>query len=118
MAKFTAEQQLAAWESTSIINTMNALSNNKDREELRDLATRMHLPKKRYKGTCVDRVRSVLGKQSYCWNGSQRYWVWEIGDEVRIFVSPVTGISFEVNEKLRAEDQLARLRVFVAILEA
>ena len=44
-----------------------------------------------------------LGKQSYCWTGEYKYWVWET-EKWRIYVSNKRGVAFEVLETLSPQE--------------
>jgi len=118
--RLTAEQRLAVWESTPVINTMHVMV-KQDVDTLRRFLLRMHMPLKPPTLQCVARVRTQLGPQDYCWLGGsegRRYYVWELnGDRARVFVHNEGGISFEVNPKLTPREHLHELRKFVARLE-
>jgi hypothetical protein len=50
--------------------------------------------------SCVAFVKEALGRQDYCWLGSdRRYWVWE-RDDWRVYVNNVVGFTFEVRKGL------------------
>jgi hypothetical protein len=117
----TAEQRLEAWESTPVLNVMNVLSGD-DVARLHGLLLRLHMPARSIQARvpCVERTLALLGRQSYCWVGSggRRFYVWELGDRVRLFAHNEQGLSFEVNEKLTPREQLSELQAFVDRVEA
>lgn len=117
----TAAQRLEAWESTPVVNVMNVLSGD-DVARLHDLLLRLHMPANPVRAwtVCVERTRKLLGQQDYCWVGSggRRFYVWELGDRVRLFAHNEQGLSFEVNEKLTPREQINELQAFVDRLEA
>ena len=51
----------------------------------------------------VEFMKSRLGRQAYTWTGEFRFWVWE-GDDWRVYVSNIQGISVEVRATLSASD--------------
>ena len=46
----------------------------------------------------IDAHKDVLGRQTYCWTGSYRHWVWDYGT-YRVYVSK-RGISIEVDPEI------------------
>jgi hypothetical protein len=41
--------------------------------------------------------KQFLGKQSYCWTGYKKYWVWDFG-EWRVYINNIEGIGIEVSD--------------------
>ena len=52
----------------------------------------------------VEGCKKLLGKQSYCWTGEFRFWIWKF-ENCRIFVSNHQGISIELRKDL-TKDQV------------
>jgi hypothetical protein len=57
----------------------------------------------------VEAHKDVYGRQTYCWNGEFRNWVWDYG-KYRIYVSNQRGISIEVDPQFTASDTMVMLR--------
>jgi hypothetical protein len=90
-----AEDRLDAWSSTPIINVISP-------EQCGVVAAdcaRMMFYRDPPRAGHVQHMKHRLGRQSYCWTGEYRFWVWELfGNKVRIFASDIQGVSFEVAE--------------------
>jgi len=55
---------------------------------------------RKFAGEVTDTVEShklLFGKQSFCWTGEFRHWVWDL-DDYRLFVNNTKGIGIEVPE--------------------
>ena len=53
--------------------------------------------------------KEKLGKQSYCWTGSHKNWIWEFNDDgedlfMRVFVNNTQGISIEFPQNATQTD--------------
>lgn len=66
-------------------------------------------------GNYVKFHKKVFGKQTYCWNGEYRYWVWEF-DKWRVYVSNHMGISLEVEPDLSLPETIEIIRKYWAAL--
>lgn len=47
--------------------------------------------------------KEKLGKQSFCFNSNNRYWVWK-SERWCVYVSPLVGIQFEVSPECSSEE--------------
>lgn len=56
-----------------------------------------------------------LGKQSFCWTGVHRYWIWEY-PPIRVFVNNRKGIVFEVAPHLTVDEALNAFGVYMEAL--
>ncbi len=102
----TSAQKMEAWESEPVSNYKMT-----DRTWREFMSQQSNLWSQRPTGTTSVRwLVSLLGRQSYCWNGARRYWVWEL-DQTRVFAS-TRGISFEVGVDLTTRQTLSRWRDF------
>lgn len=59
--------------------------------------------------TLVEAHKRLLGRQTYCWNGEFRYWVWDYRTH-RIYVSNKKGIGIEVEPNFDADQTMEILR--------
>jgi hypothetical protein len=59
--------------------------------------------------TCVEMHKKLFGRQTYCWNGEFRYWVWDYGTW-RIYVANGKGIAIEVDPSFDAVATMKVLR--------
>ena len=57
----------------------------------------------------VDCFRSILGRQNYTFQGSQRMWVWERGDW-RVYVGNSKGVCVEIRHDTTSEEWDLALR--------
>lgn len=55
--------------------------------------------------------KEVFDKQSYCWTGEFKFWVWDF-DKWRVYVSDKKGICIEVNENIDIEEAMLILRTY------
>lgn len=68
-------------------------------------------------GKLVEFHKEKLGKQSYCFQGEYRYWVWDYGGW-RIYVSNRKGIAVEVDLSYDADQTMDALRVYWELVGA
>jgi len=59
----------------------------------------------------VARHKAVFGRQSYCWQGEYKFWVWDFQDW-RIYVSNIKGISIEVDPSFDINQTMFILRFY------
>lgn len=50
--------------------------------------------------------KEKLGRQSYCYQGDYRLWVWELTPKSRVYISNHKGIVFEVAKEVEKEEAL------------
>lgn len=96
------KKRVTDWDSMPLINYSNMTDDREIMKRLLDEMTPMHQKMR----PSVDSHKRALGKQDYCWNGSQRFWVWE-GANWRVFCNNVRGTSFEVREGITLEEAFA-----------
>lgn len=57
--------------------------------------------------------KQLFGRQTYCWTGSRRYWVWEFPKTgLRLFVANGMGVGPEVLESLSGEQAMDAMRSY------
>jgi len=104
-----------AWDSTPLINVIQ--QNPRACREVSDTLIELAYTRPRHldgRVGCVEWLKSKLGRQSYCWNGEYRFWVWELYEKrVRVYASNIQGWSFEVRTGLRPHEAMGLWRKFV-----
>lgn len=63
----------------------------------------------------VDFHRTRLGRQSFCWTGVHRYWIWDL-PPLRLFVNNQKGIGVEVDPTLTVDEALDNFGLYEEIL--
>lgn len=59
----------------------------------------------------VEAHKEAFGRQTYCWSGEFRHWVWDFG-KWRVYVSDKKGIGIEVEPDVELEETMAILREY------
>ncbi len=57
----------------------------------------------------VEAHKAMFGRQSYCWTGEYRYYVWDFG-KWRVYVSNQMGVAIEVEPEMSLKETMAILR--------
>jgi hypothetical protein len=95
------------WDSEAFINVVFRLLPDDEAtyKQLQEQLMEMHFAQGREGSAEFHKKR--LGKQAFCWNGSQRFWVWEdVGAKWRVFANNGHGTSFETREGLTTDEAL------------
>jgi len=66
-----------------------------------------------YKAVSFHQAR--LGKQSFCWTGVRRYWIWEF-PPIRLFINNRKGVVFEVAPDLTVDEALDAFGVYEEVM--
>jgi len=113
--RITSEQRVNEWPSMHIGNILFA---GLSYDILRQFHLRLFEARHSAGLSSVQHVRSLFGKQDYCWDGSHRYYIWEGRTKQvrwRLFASTI-GISIEVEEGCDVKGALAVLTDFKKVL--
>lgn len=98
-------------ETIPVINLLFGNKEYSDEFMKREGYNRLH---RRIQDDIVDSVqwhKDVFGRQSYCWVGEYRFWVWDFHDW-RIYVSNIKGTSVEVDPSFDAEQAMFVMRYY------
>lgn len=100
------------WESTPILNIIQQGRDPfKMRDRLQALTAWVLSRPSALEMGAVEYMKSIWGRQDYCFDTYRRYWVWE-GKGWRAFVNRDAGISFEVRKDLSPDEAWAEFEKF------
>jgi len=51
----------------------------------------------------IEKHKEIFGKQTYCWTGSNKHWVWDF-DKWRVYVNNIQGVSIEFTPFVHPEE--------------